>query len=63
MKGAIEGYFDHAFEIEACLRNAGKHSLADWMAQHAPGAGSISFVRQQQARGLATRCDGAPGCR
>ena len=39
-------------EIDVCLRNAGKHGLADRMAQHTPGAGSISFVRQQQARGL-----------
>ncbi len=52
MKGAIEDYFDHAFEIDVCLRNAGKHGLADRMAQHTPGTGSISFVRQQQARGL-----------
>lgn len=52
MKGAIEDYFDHAFEIDVSLRNAGKHSLADQMARHTPGTGSISFVRQQQARGL-----------
>ncbi|MCV9961839.1 UTP--glucose-1-phosphate uridylyltransferase [Pararhizobium sp. BT-229] len=52
MKGAIEDYFDHAFEIDASLRNAGKHGLADRMAQSTPGTGSISFVRQQQARGL-----------
>jgi len=52
MKGAIEDYFDHAFEIDVCLRNAGKHGLADRMAQHTPRAGSISFVRQQQPRGL-----------
>lgn len=52
MKGAIEDYFDHAFEIDVCLRNAGKHALADRMAQYTPGTGSISFVRQQQARGL-----------
>lgn len=52
MKGAIEDYFDHAFEIDVCLRNAGKHGLADQMARHTPATGSISFVRQQQARGL-----------
>lgn len=52
MKGAIEDYFDHAFEIDVCLRNAGKHALAERMAQCTPGTGSISFVRQQQARGL-----------
>ncbi|WP_426128943.1 UTP--glucose-1-phosphate uridylyltransferase [Pararhizobium sp. PWRC1-1] len=52
MKGAIEDYFDHAFEIDTCLRNAGKHGLADRMAERTPATGSISFVRQQQARGL-----------
>lgn len=52
MKGAIEDYFDHAFEVDVSLRNAGKHGLADRMAQYTPAAGSISFVRQQQARGL-----------
>lgn len=52
MKGAIEDYFDHAFEIDACLRRAGKHGLAERMTQGTPDTGSISFVRQQQARGL-----------
>ncbi len=33
MKGAIEDDFDHAFEIDTCLRNAGKHGLADRMAE------------------------------
>lgn len=52
MKGAIEDHFDHAFELDVCLRNAGKHQMADRIAQDTPGAGAISFVRQQQARGL-----------
>lgn len=52
MKGAIEDHFDHAFELDVSLRNAGKHPLADRIAENTPGAGSISFVRQQQARGL-----------
>ncbi len=52
MKGAIEDHFDHAFELDVSLRNAGKHPLADRIAQNTPAAGSISFVRQQQARGL-----------
>ena len=47
MKGAIEDYFDHAFEIDVSLRNAGKHGLADRMAGATPNTGSISFVRQQ----------------
>jgi len=52
MKGAIEDHFDHAFELDVSLRNAGKHPLADRIAQNTPGAGTISFIRQQQARGL-----------
>lgn len=52
MKGAIEDHFDHAFELDVCLRNAGKQRLADRIEQDTPGAGAISFVRQQQARGL-----------
>jgi UTP--glucose-1-phosphate uridylyltransferase len=52
MKGAIEDHFDHAFELDVSLRNAGKHPLADRIAESTPGAGTISFVRQQQARGL-----------
>ncbi|HXV31260.1 MAG TPA: UTP--glucose-1-phosphate uridylyltransferase [Sinorhizobium sp.] len=52
MKGAIEDHFDHAFELDVSLRNAGKHPLADRIAQNTPSAGTISFVRQQQARGL-----------
>lgn len=52
MKGAIEDYFDQAFEIDTTLRRAGKYPLADRLATATPDAGSISFVRQQQARGL-----------
>ena len=52
MKGAIEDYFDHAFEIDATLRRAGKNPLADRLVTATPDTGSISFVRQQQARGL-----------
>lgn len=52
MKGAIEDHFDHAFELDVNLRNAGKNPLADRLAQNTPSVGTISFVRQQQARGL-----------
>jgi UTP--glucose-1-phosphate uridylyltransferase len=52
MKGAIEDHFDHAFELDASLRRAGKHPLADRIAEDTPAVGTISFVRQQQARGL-----------
>lgn len=52
MKGAIEDHFDHGFELDVSLRNAGKHAIADRLQQETPKVGSISFVRQQQAHGL-----------
>ena len=52
MKTAIEDHFDHAFEIDASLRRNGKHALAERLAEATPGVGAISFVRQQEARGL-----------
>jgi len=52
MKNAIEDHFDHAFELDASLRRSGKDRLADAIASRTPPVGSISFVRQQEARGL-----------
>lgn len=52
MKGAIEDHFDHPFELDVSLRKAGKDQLADRLARSTPGIGAISFVRQQEARGL-----------
>jgi UTP--glucose-1-phosphate uridylyltransferase len=52
MKGAIEDHFDLGFEIDVSLRRNGKHVLADRLAGATPEAGAISFVRQQEARGL-----------
>lgn len=52
MKGAIEDHFDLAFELDTSLRSRGKSELADQLYGKTPGAGSISFVRQQEARGL-----------
>lgn len=52
MKGAIEDHFDHAFELDVSLRESGKTQLAEKLARATPGAGQISFVRQQEARGL-----------
>jgi UTP--glucose-1-phosphate uridylyltransferase len=52
MKAAIEDHFDHAFELDVSLRRSGKHAIAEQLAQRTPGAGAISFVRQQEARGL-----------
>lgn len=52
MKTAIEDHFDHAFELDVALRKSGKTALADRLTRMTPGVGSISFVRQQEARGL-----------
>ena len=52
MKTAIEDHFDHAFELDVALRNNGKTALAERLTRMTPGVGSISFVRQQEARGL-----------
>lgn len=52
MKGAIEDHFDHAFELDRALREAGKHQLADRLSHDTPLTGAVSFVRQQEARGL-----------
>jgi UTP--glucose-1-phosphate uridylyltransferase len=51
-KGVIEDHFDLAFELDGSLRAKNKHSLADELSSRTPGAGAISFVRQQEARGL-----------
>lgn len=52
MKGAIEDHLDHAFELDHALREAGKHQLADRLSRSTPLTGAVSFVRQQEARGL-----------
>lgn len=52
MKGAIEDHFDHGFELDVSLRASGKHDLADRIRSMTPPVGSISFVRQQEPRGL-----------
>jgi UTP--glucose-1-phosphate uridylyltransferase len=51
-KGAIEDYFDHAYELEAQLKAKNKTAiLADVEASRLP-AGRASFVRQQAPLGL-----------
>ncbi len=51
-KGAIEDYFDHAFELEAALAQKNKAELlAELEASRLP-AGAASFVRQQAPKGL-----------
>ena len=52
MKGAIEDHFDYGFELDVSLRRNGKHGVADSLTENTPGAGAISFVRQQEAKGL-----------
>ena len=51
-KGAIEDYFDSAFELEATLRQKNKTAILDALESELPEAGSTSFVRQQFPRGL-----------
>lgn len=51
-KGAIEDYFDKAYELETTLEQQGKTALLNDLRQRLPKAGSIAFVRQQAALGL-----------
>ena len=51
-KGAIEDYFDRAYELEYSLREKGKTAIYDALDADTPEAGTMSFVRQQSAKGL-----------
>ncbi|MGJ8560212.1 MAG: UTP--glucose-1-phosphate uridylyltransferase GalU [Litorimonas sp.] len=51
-KGAIEDYFDEAFELEQALIKKNKIDLADELKRMRPREGTMSFIRQQAARGL-----------
>jgi UTP--glucose-1-phosphate uridylyltransferase len=51
-KGAIEDYFDRAYELEYSLREKGKIDIYDQLSRDTPKPGSMSFVRQQSAKGL-----------
>ena len=51
-KGAIEDYFDRAYELEFSLRAKGKTALVNELETSLAPAGSMSFVRQQAALGL-----------
>lgn len=51
-KGAIEDYFDKAFELDATLAAKGKTALLSELSADLPAAGTISFVRQQEPKGL-----------
>lgn len=51
-KGAIEDYFDHAFELEATLRDKKKTSILDDVLATVPVAGAVTYTRQQAPLGL-----------
>jgi len=51
-KGAIEDYFDRAYELEVTLREKGKTAELKEVEGPVRAAGSMSFVRQQGALGL-----------
>ena len=51
-KGAIEDYFDRAYELEATLQMKNKTAILEQLQKELPGAGSTSFVRQQSPLGL-----------
>jgi len=51
-KGAIEDYFDHAFELEATLRAKSKLDILSALEAGIPIAGTLSSTRQQAPLGL-----------
>ncbi len=51
-KGAIEDYFDHAFELEATLRAKSKLDILSALEAGIPKAGTLSYTRQQAPLGL-----------
>lgn len=51
-KGAIEDYFDEAFELEQALVTKNKLNIASELKRLRPREGTMSFIRQQAARGL-----------
>jgi len=51
-KGAIEDYFDSAYELESTLQEKGKTQALDELDAIRPVAGTMSFVRQQAPLGL-----------
>ncbi|MEM1152195.1 MAG: UTP--glucose-1-phosphate uridylyltransferase GalU [Pseudomonadota bacterium] len=51
-KGAIEDYFDVAFELEESLKAKKKTAILDELKRIHMPAGSTSFIRQQGALGL-----------
>jgi UTP--glucose-1-phosphate uridylyltransferase len=51
-KGALEDYFDHAHELEATLKRAGKDDLLETLKTTNMDSGAIAYIRQHKALGL-----------
>ncbi len=51
-KSALEDYFDHAPELEASLKKAGKDDLLELLRSTNMDSGAIAYVRQHRALGL-----------
>lgn len=51
-KSALEDYFDHAPELEATLRKAGKEDLLEALKATNMESGAIAYIRQHRAMGL-----------
>lgn len=51
-KNIIENHFDHAFELQKTLEEKQKKEILALAKDWVPAAGSIAFIRQQQALGL-----------
>jgi UTP--glucose-1-phosphate uridylyltransferase len=51
-KSALEDHFDHAFELEATLRERGKTTQLAEMEAWLPAAGQVAYTRQQRPLGL-----------
>jgi UTP--glucose-1-phosphate uridylyltransferase len=51
-KGVIEDHFDRMYELDATLAARGKQAEIEILARDQPGAGAVSFTRQQAPLGL-----------
>src|ERR1700689_2414253 len=51
-KNAIEDHFDRMYELDATLAARGKKAEREIVARDQPGAGAVSFTRQQAPLGL-----------
>jgi len=51
-KMVIEDHFDHAYELEALLKEREKTKELDSLLESLPQSGSVSFTRQQKPLGL-----------